>query len=403
MIKYLDERYLDPAEELAKLKYKLKSLGGLLVGGTITACCWAVYKGDEKFYREILMPSIRYVDAEKAHRMAVLLLKYKLYKGNPLETTTLPSQVMGLKFKNPIGMAAGFDKHGEAVESLLQNVGCGFTEVGTITPLPQDGNEKPRVFRLSEDQAVINRYGFNSEGHEVVYERLKHSNLSDKKMGIIGINLGKNKTTVDPSVDYVLGIEKFGDLADYFVINISSPNTPGLRNLQKKELLESLLDSLIKARDRVNRNVPLVLKIAPDLTQSEIEDIADAVYKRKNRLQGIIVSNTTITRPDTLQSEHKHEAGGLSGRPLKELSTLTISQIYKLTNGEIPIIGVGGVETGEDAYDKIKNGASLIQLYTSMVFHGPPIIAKINRELDEKLKSEGYSSVSEAVGKAIKL
>ncbi|CAH1401066.1 unnamed protein product [Nezara viridula] len=296
-------------------------------------------------------------------------------------------------------MAAGFDKDAEAVEGLLK-IGFGFVEVGSVTPLPQAGNERPRVFRLQSNKAIINRYGFNSEGHDAVLSRVK---TTRKEGGVVGVNLGKNKESKDAVGDYAKGIELFSPYADYLVINISSPNTPGLRDWQRKEQLEVLLTKLKKVRDTQPVRPPLLLKLAPDLTSEQIQDIAILVLKPQCQVDGLVISNTSTSRYDDLEKDLAKEAGGLSGAPISKASTSMIATMYKLTKGQIPIIGVGGVFTGEDALEKIKAGASLIQLYTAYVYHGPPRITRLKKELTELLEKEGFKSISEAVGADNKL
>jgi len=266
-----------------------------------------------------------------------------------------------------------------------------------VTPKPQPGNPKPRVFRLPEDRAVINRYGFNSDGHDVVWERLKKLKENKNFNGILGVNLGMNKETKDAIEDYISGIKKFIDVADYFVINISSPNTPGLRSLQNKKNLEELLIRVNAARESVGSKQPLLLKLAPDLLDSERQDIADVILKKNSKVDGLVLCNTTITRPN-LTNSNKEESGGLSGAPLTDISTAMISDMYKRTHGRIPIIGVGGISSGVDVYNKIRAGASLIQLYTSYIYNGPPIVGKIKRELCEILETNGFSSLNDAIG-----
>lgn len=256
------------------------------------------------------------------------------------------------------------------------------------------------MFRLPQDNAIVNRYGFNSDGHDVVWEHLKK--LKEKNFnGILGVNLGKNKETKDAVQDYIDGIKKFMDVADYFVINISSPNTPGLRSLQNKKNLEELLIRINVARELFNSKQPLLLKLAPDLSDSERQDVADVILKKRSKVDGLVLCNTTITRPNLINS-NKKEGGGLSGAPLADISTAIISDMYRRTHGSIPIIGVGGIFSGADAYVKIKAGASLVQLYTSYVYNGPPIVGKIKRELCEILESNGFSSITDAVGKDTK-
>nr|CAG4643312.1 EOG090X08P9 [Ilyocryptus agilis] len=293
-----------------------------------------------------------------------------------------------MNFPNPLGIAAGFDKHGEGMQGL-HRIGFGFVEVGSVTPAPQEGNDKPRVFRLLEDNAIINRYGFNSEGHEAVLSRVKAECVRQDRP-IIGVNLGKNKLSESAADDYVSGVAKFGSVADYLVINVSSPNTPGLRGLQRKAELEELIGRTIEARNvqsvTTTRRTPLLLKVAPDLSEEEKKVIANVILQDKFRVDGIIVCNTTVSRPSDLKSCHKSETGGLSGQPLRDMSTQCIKDFYRLTRGTIPIVGVGGIASGQDAFDKIRAGASLVQLYTSFAFQGPPIVPKIKAELDALLK-----------------
>ncbi|KAJ8686313.1 hypothetical protein QAD02_022107 [Eretmocerus hayati] len=378
---------------------KLKSLIGVTGGATVIFTGISLYQGDEKFYKNVAMPLVRTMDPEVAHRIAVTAAKIGI--GAPQnDSPVLRTSLWGLDFPNPLGMAAGFDKHAEAVKGL-HKMGFGFVEIGSVTPEPQPGNPKPRVFRLQEDKAIINRYGFNSEGHEVVHSRLLALRDSKDFRGIIGVNLGKNKLSEDPVKDYVDGILKFSDVADYYVVNVSSPNTPGLRSMQGKRELEELLSKVNQARMSTESRPPLLLKIAPDLSDAELKDIAEVVRKRETSVDGIIVSNTTLSR-DNLTDSLKDEAGGLSGAPVCWLSTKIIARMYQYTKGQIPIVGVGGIFGGEDAYTKIKAGASLIQIYTAFAYHGPPIVVKIKNELASLLEKDGYKSVTEAVGKESK-
>ncbi|CAC5357533.1 DHODH [Mytilus coruscus] len=365
----------------------LKDAFIITTGGTVMFAGHQIYKGNEKFYKEYVMPFFQLFDAETSHKMAVKAAKYKLVPKSKIPPhPVLASRVFDRDFPSPVGLAAGFDKDGEAVDGMLK-MGFSFVEVGSVTPNPQPGNEKPRVFRLKEDKAVINRYGFNSEGHDKVYNRLKVREVEPPVVvpGIMGVNLGKNKTSSYPVEDYVQGVRKFGKVADYLVINISSPNTPGLRAMQGKDMLDMLLEKVLSERDHIRgRKPPLLVKIAPDLTDQDKIDIAEVVLNRKESLGGLIISNTTVSRPDSLKSPHKDEVGGLSGEPLKDLSTKTISDMYKLTEGKVPIIGVGG----------------LVQVKMLMIKSkkGPPVIGKINRELSELLIKDGYRSITEAVG-----
>ncbi|XP_046817419.1 dihydroorotate dehydrogenase (quinone) [Vespa crabro] len=361
-----------------------------------------IYQGNEKFYKEIAIPLVQQIDPEVAHIMAIKALKWGFVPKEKLnDPISLRTSIWDLVFKNPLGMAAGFDKQGEAIEGL-HKIGFSFVEIGSITPMPQSGNPKPRVFRLLEDNAIVNRYGFNSDGHDKVWERIKKLKENKDFVGIIGINLGKNKNSEDAAQDYINGIKKFSDVADYFVINVSSPNTPGLRSLQSKQNLKMLLTKVNEIRQIIGSKQPLLLKLAPDLSETERQDIADIVLHTKTKIDGLILCNTTTSRVN-LVNENKRESGGLSGAPLTDISTKIISDMYKRTYGKIPIIGVGGVFSGEDAYHKIKAGASLIQLYTSYIYNGPPIVGKIKRELNEILKKDGFSSINEAVGKDIKI
>lgn len=394
----------DAAIKLAKSAKRLKDIAIIVPGAFLTFAGYSIYEGNEKFYREYVMPfTQKFFDAESAHRLGVLAAKYNIVprKQKTPDSPILSSVVFGREFSNPVGLAAGFDKDGEGVQGL-KKIGFGFIEIGSVTPKPQPGNSKPRVFRLREDKAVINRYGFNSEGHEAVYNRLK-DRVTEQDDCLLGINLGKNKSSTDPISDYTQGVEKFSRLADYLVVNISSPNTPGLRDLQGKQKLQNLLDKVIERRDEMEVRKPLLVKIAPDLTDKDKEDIAAVVTSRKGYVNGLIISNTTVRRPPSLKSLSKTEEGGLSGPPLRDMSNKTIADMYQLTKGSIPIIGVGGVSSGQDAYKKIRSGASLVQLYTALVYEGPPVVKKIKRELEELLRRDGFKNISEAVGADVKL
>ncbi|NXT80826.1 PYRD dehydrogenase, partial [Zapornia atra] len=310
-------------------------------------------------------------------------------------------RVLGRRFRNPVGLAAGFDKQGEAVDGLYR-MGFGFVEVGTVTPQPQEGNPRPRVFRLEEDEAVVNRFGFNSHGHAAVGRRLRARQETQLRLTAagmpLGVNLGKNKSSADAAADYVAGVRALGPLADYLVVNVSSPNTPGLRDLQGKAELWDLLTKVLAERDALpgERRPAVLVKIAPDLTPQDRRDIASVVCELG--VDGLIVSNTTVSRPGSLRSARRSEPGGLSGKPLRELSTQTIREMYSLTQGRVPIIGVGGVSSGHDALEKIRAGASLVQIYTALVYRGPPVVGAVKRELEELLREQGFQSVMEAVG-----
>ncbi len=299
----------------------------------------------------------------------------------------------GLDFPNPIGLAAGCDKDARVPDAML-NLGFGFVEIGTVTPRPQPGNPKPRVFRLDEDRAIINRMGFNSAGLDTVIHRLSRR----ARWGIVGVNIGKNRDSDEAANDYENGIVRAAEVADYLVVNVSSPNTPGLRELQARAALDALLQRLVDARGKTNFEVPLLLKIAPDLTSDQRRDIAEVALA--TRIDGLIVSNTTIDRPASLRSRNAGEAGGLSGRPLFSASTALLADMYRLTERKLPLIGVGGVGSAADAYAKIRAGASLVQLYTALGFEGPALVARIKMGLADLLRRDGFASVGEAIGSA---
>ncbi|XP_040021057.1 dihydroorotate dehydrogenase (quinone), mitochondrial isoform X1 [Gasterosteus aculeatus] len=385
------------------LKKQLKDAVKVIGSGSLLFASYLTAVGDERFYANQLMPLLqRMVGAETAHVLAVKMIGLGLVPLNRYQDpASLEVNVLGLKFRNPIGIAAGFDKHGEAVDGLYK-VGFGFVEVGTVTPEPQEGNPKPRVFRLTPDRAIINRYGFNSCGLAEAEQRLggrRDLQQEHREAGLpLGINLGKNKLSQDAGADYLQGVRVLGPLADYLVVNVSSPNTPGLRDLQGKAELRQLLHTVLKERDALQgeRKPPVLVKIAPDLTSQDKRDIADVVTELG--VDGLMVSNTTVSRPETLQHSSKSEVGGLSGQPLKDLSTSTVREMYNLTKGKVLIVGIGGVASGQDAMDKIRAGASLVQLYTALTYQGPPVVTKIKRELEQLLKEQGFSGVSEAVG-----
>ncbi|MDH3235260.1 MAG: quinone-dependent dihydroorotate dehydrogenase, partial [Alphaproteobacteria bacterium] len=308
---------------------------------------------------------------------------------DPILRTTL----FGHDFANPVGLAAGFDKHGEAIAASLA-LGFGFVEIGSITPRPQPGNPRPRVFRLTQDRAVINRYGFNSEGIKAVARRLRAYRERAGMPGIVGVNLGKNKDSDDAATDYAQGAAAFGGLADYIVVNVSSPNTPGLRALQGRDELSEII---ARTREALPTPAPpLLIKLAPDLTDEDKRDVSEVALEAA--VDGLIVGNTTTARPPGLTSGYAAEAGGLSGRPLMVPSTALLAEFYALTGSKMPLIGVGGVASAEDAYAKIRAGASLVQLYTAMVFEGPGLVPAITGGLADLLRRDGYTSVADAVG-----
>ncbi len=310
----------------------------------------------------------------------------------------LASLVWGIEFANPIGLAAGFDKDAEAVDALL-GLDFGFVEFGTVTPLPQPGNPRPNLFRLDADKALINRLGFNSRGLDFFAARLeRHRRSGTTLAGVIGANLGRNRDSRDGAADYAQVVRATAGLADYLVINISSPNTPGLRGLQQRDRLTDLLGGVLSARDAASagRKVPLLVKIAPDLTEDEIGDIARVADDQG--VDGLIVSNTTVARPVELRDPDRTEEGGLSGPPLFPLSAAVLGRVRRATGGRIPLIGCGGVATGADAYAMIRAGASLVQIYTAFVYQGPSLVGRIKRDLASRLKADGFSSLKQAVG-----
>lgn len=336
-------------------------------------------------------PFLHALDPETAHGLTIKALKSGLMGrmkdgDDPILTTTLA----GLRLPNPIGLAAGFDKNAEVMDAML-GLGFGFVEAGTVTPRPQSGNPKPRIFRLSEDRAVINRLGFNNQGLAAFAVKLRNRN---DKAGIVGANVGANKDAEDRIADYRIGVERLAPLADYITVNISSPNTPGLRALQSKGALEELLGAVMAAKGAAD--TPVFLKIAPDLTAQDKEDIAGLALS--SGIDGLIISNTTIARPKDLKSRHKGESGGLSGVPLFAHSTALLGEFYRLTQGKVPLIGVGGIRSGADAYAKIRAGASAVQLYTALIYEGPDLISHIKAELADLLRRDGFSNISEAVG-----
>ena len=343
----------------------------------------------------VLRPFLFKLDPETTHDLAIKSLKFNYLPRKMFEVEDeqiLNIELLGKNFPNPIGLAAGFDKSGEVYNSLLK-FGFGFIEIGTVTPLKQFGNPKPRIFRLEDDGALINRLGFNNDGIEIIKNRIK----SEKKKGVVGINIGPNKNTKDQKNDFCLGLKNFFDIADYITVNISSPNTEGLRDFHDRGKLEDLLLALNKIKSENKINIPLLLKISPDIKDNQISEIAESAIK--NDISGIILTNTTNSNKDKLISDFKKEEGGLSGEPLQQISTNMIKKFYKQLNGKIPIIGVGGVNSGKSAYEKIIAGASLLQLYTGLVYKGPSIVKDIKKELIQILKVEGLNNIKDAIGK----
>jgi dihydroorotate dehydrogenase len=337
---------------------------------------------------------------ETAHHAALRALQYGLVgrRAEP-DDPILATTVFGLKFSNPIGLAAGFDKDARVIDAML-SLGFGFVEAGTVTPRPQSGNPRPRLFRLDEDRAVINRLGFNSGGVEAFAQRLIKRQGRTHAPGIIGANVGKNRDTADGAADYVVCVERLSGLTDYLVVNLSSPNTPGLRGLQARAPIEDLLRRVLLARRRAATDCkppPLLAKVGPDLSHEQLRDIAEAALA--TGVDGLIIGNTTVERPASLKSREKAEAGGLSGVPLMAPSTACLAEMFRLTGGRLPLIGCGGVKSGADAYAKICAGASLVQVYSALVFEGPSLVLKIKHELAAALRADGFRRISDAVGR----
>jgi dihydroorotate dehydrogenase len=343
----------------------------------------------------ILKPLLFNLDPEAAHDLAIKSLKFNFLPSKLFQVEDeqmLNIKVIGNTFSNPIGLAAGFDKSAEVYNPLLK-LGFGFVEVGTITPLKQLGNPKPRIFRLEEDGALINRLGFNNDGMEIIKNRIK----SDKATGILGINIGPNKDTKDQKNDFSIGLKNFFDLANYITINISSPNTEGLRDFHNREKLKNLLLTLNNIKKEKKTDIPLLLKVSPDIEEKDITEIANIALN--NNISGLILTNTTSGNRSNLISDNKKENGGLSGEPLQKISNNMIKKFYKLLKGKIAIIGVGGINSGKSAYEKITAGASLLQLYSGFVYKGPTVARDIKKELIQILKNEGLKSIKDAIGK----
>jgi dihydroorotate dehydrogenase len=348
----------------------------------------------------LLRPLLFCLPAERAHGLALAAIatgvdRLLIEHGRPPPEPILAQRLWGLEFPNPIGLAAGFDKNARVAEAV-RRWGFGFVEVGTVTPRPQLGNRRPRLFRLAEDAAIVNRMGFNNDGLKRVAGRLARA----ERGGVLGFNLGANRDSADPAADYEATIRRVGELADYVVVNVSSPNTPGLRDLQRRAQLEALLCRLVAARGAAGGHPALLLKIAPDLMPEERRDIAEVALAAG--IDGLVIANTTVERPAGLKSCNAPETGGLSGRPLFAPSTALLAEMYRLTDGRLPLIGVGGIADAEDAYAKIRAGASLVQIYTALVFSGPALVGRIARDLAALLRADGFGSVAAAVGASLR-
>lgn len=349
-----------------------------------------------RLFGALSRPVLFAMDPERAHKATIAALRFAPLPAAGEADARLRTHVFGLDFPNPVGMAAGFDKGAEVPDPLFR-AGFGFVEIGTVTPRPQPGNPKPRLFRLVEDEGVINRFGFNSEGHAVVRERLK---ARAGRGGILGVNVGANKESSDRVADYVEGIRAFADLASYFTVNISSPNTPGLRDLQQASVLDDLLARVLGARDEAiarHGRKPVLLKIAPDLALEDLDDIVRVCVARG--VDGMILGNTTIDRPQTLRSREAPEAGGLSGKPLFEKSTRMLAQLYLRVEGRFPIVGAGGVHDVASAFAKFEAGATLIQLYSALVFAGPALVEDIRAGLADRLSAARSPSLAPVIGR----
>lgn len=349
------------------------------------------------FFENLARLGLLKLDAEKAHIAGIKALKRGAIKPTKrIDSAALRCEVAGLTFPNPIGIAAGFDKNGEVMDPLLKR-GMGFAEIGTVTPRPQEGNPKPRVFRLPKEKAVINRLGFNNAGHEAAYRHLEARRL---KGGIVGVNIGANKDSEDFVADYVAGIHRFCDIATYFTANISSPNTPGLRDLQAADALHRLLTEIYAAREtaatKAGVKPPVFLKISPDISTSEIETIAGEILD--SGIDGVIVSNTTVLRFEIADHPLAHEKGGLSGAPLFQQSTLLLAKMRRALGDGFPIIGVGGITDGETAYKKMRAGASLVQIYSGLIYRGFDLIDDIKDTLEAAVEREKLNTISDIVG-----
>lgn len=386
--------------------FLIKAIATTSVVAIATVTMWDSIRTSKAYWYladNVAVPGLRLLDPELAHGLTIKALSNNL---GPLETqptSTLNTTVWGLNFANPIGLAAGFDKQALAMNGLL-DMGFGFIEVGGVTPEPQLGNDKPRMFRLTEDQAVINRFGLNSDGQSIVAERLANFKQQSRP-GIVGVNLAKNTTSNDIIGDYKAGVRNLGGNVDFIVLNVSCPNvawTKELSNSQDDELAK-MVCAVKTERDAIfaERKPPLLMKLAPDMHDAAKAHMAEIALHCG--VDGLVVSNTTSERAPTLKSKHSVETGGLSGKPIKQIALQSVRDIYRLTHGKIPIIGVGGIESGADAYERIRAGASLLEIYTALVYQGPGLVPKIKQELDYLLRRDGFASVAEAVGTDVKL
>lgn len=345
---------------------------------------------------DLARPMLFALPPEQAHEATLRSLEAGFYPRQAApDPASLAVELWGLRFPNPLGIAAGFDKDARVPDAVLR-MGCGFAEVGTVTPKPQSGNPTPRVFRLIADRAIINRLAFNSAGHAEVLERLRKR----PQHGVLGVNLGANKDASDRAADYVLGLEAFGGVASYFTVNISSPNTPGLRDLESPAALDSLLERLMATRaslvSAASKQVPITVKLSPDIPEADLPSVVERLLAHK--VDGIAVSNTTLSRSGLRDPAAGTEAGGLSGRPLFTRSTIMLARVHQLTGGRVPLIGIGGIDSGESAFAKIEAGATLLQLYTGLIYEGPGLIRRIARHLAAAVQDAGATSIGAIAG-----
>ncbi|XP_064536856.1 dihydroorotate dehydrogenase (quinone), mitochondrial-like isoform X2 [Drosophila montana] len=358
----------------------------------------SVYENQDGLFRTFVLPAVRWLPAEAGNNLALMACKYRLYPVSGYrDNINLKTSFFGRPISNPIGIAAGFDKNGEAVRGL-KDLGFGFIEIGSVTPQAQKGNPKPRIFRLHNDRAIINRKGVDSDGHEAVVRRLRQLRATKDFDAVVGVNLERNRTSKTPVTDYMTGVKTFAPWADYLVVNYD--HLKGMRSVNNKTKLIELLAGVNKARSQLGGklNVPILLKLSPDLTLDEMRDVADVIEMCACKVDGLIVSNATMYRDNLRNSRLAKENGVISGEPLRDRSTRLIAQMYELTKGCVPIIGVGGVSSGRDAYEKIAAGASYVQIYTAFVYEGPELVDRVKGELSAWLTKLGYANINKAVG-----
>ncbi|EDW65524.2 dihydroorotate dehydrogenase (quinone), mitochondrial [Drosophila virilis] len=379
-------------------KGRLRSVGLVTAGVVAFYMGLSVYENQEGLFRTFVLPAVRWLPAEAGNNLALMACKYRLYPVSGYrDNINLKTSFFGRPISNPIGIAAGFDKNGEAVQGL-KDLGFGFIEIGSVTPQAQIGNPKPRIFRLHNDRAIINRKGVDSDGHEAVVKRLRHLRATKAIDVVVGVNLERNRTSKTPVMDYMTGVKTFAPWADYLVVNYD--HLKGMRSVNNKTKLIELLEGVNKARAQLGDkvNVPILLKLSPDLTLDEMRDVAAVIKMYACRVDGLIVSNATMYRGNLRVSRLATENGGISGEPLRERSTRLIAQMYELTNGCVPIIGVGGISSGRDAYEKIAAGASYVQIYTAFVYEGPALVDRVKADLSAWLTKLGYTNINDAVG-----